>query len=136
MKPVFVLAWVTPSFTSPSSQGFLTPTVFVEHPTRGWEIPGGHLEEDETPEQAVHRELLEETGLHGRIHCWNKTYYPEGWVAHIIVDDKVTQETWQVDDASVSSIRWWTEIPPVKLWTVEEFQDLHAYFEGCQSNFR
>ena len=27
--------------------------LFVEHPERGWEIPGGHLETNETPEEAL-----------------------------------------------------------------------------------
>ena len=27
-----------------------------------WEIPGGHIEENETPEEAARREIYEETG--------------------------------------------------------------------------
>ena len=37
--------------------------LFVRHQKRDtWEIPGGHIEEDETPEEAAGRELREETG--------------------------------------------------------------------------
>lgn len=37
--------------------------IFVRHAMRDtWEIPGGHIEVDETPEDAAVRELQEETG--------------------------------------------------------------------------
>ncbi len=37
--------------------------VFVRHRDREtWEIPGGHIEPGETPDQAADRELVEETG--------------------------------------------------------------------------
>jgi len=37
--------------------------LFVRHQKRDtWEIPGGHIEEDETSEKAARRELREETG--------------------------------------------------------------------------
>lgn len=37
--------------------------VMVKHKKRNtWEIPGGHIEKGETPEEAAKRELYEETG--------------------------------------------------------------------------
>lgn len=37
--------------------------VFVCHPRRGWEVPGGKIEIGELPEEAVHREAYEEAGV-------------------------------------------------------------------------
>lgn len=36
--------------------------VLARHEQRGWEIPGGHVEEDESPAQAARREFAEEIG--------------------------------------------------------------------------
>lgn len=42
--------------------------LFVKHPRYGmWLGPGGHIELDEDPEQALYREVKEETGLKVRI---------------------------------------------------------------------
>ena len=39
------------------------------HPISGeWHFPGGHIEEDEEPEEAVKREVKEETGLDVEVH--------------------------------------------------------------------
>lgn len=35
---------------------------------RGWNIPGGHVEQGETPEEAFHREVFEEGYVRGEIH--------------------------------------------------------------------
>ena len=127
LRPRFVLAWVTREGANATPMGKGGEVVFVEHPERGWEIPGGHLEENETPEEALMRELLEETGLNGKVVRWNTTYYPEGWVAHVTVADAPVQP-WSVGDESVVSVRWWSDVPPVKTWSVEEFQDLGELF--------
>lgn len=36
--------------------------LLTRHPRRGWEFPGGKVEEGETPEEAAIREVYEETG--------------------------------------------------------------------------
>ena len=130
--PVFVLAWVTERHVPVTAMGNGGRVLFVEHPDRGWDIPGGHLEEEETPDQALLRELKEETGLEGTILAWNREYYPTGWVAHVLVEP-VQEEHWTVNDMSVSSVKWWDHTPPVRSWTPEEFEDLAAYFaQSCE----
>ena len=124
--PVFVLAWVTASGDPLTLMGEGGRVLFVEHPERGWEIPGGHLEPGETPGKAMLRELKEETGLEGKVLNWNKTYYPKGWVAHVEVDS--TEEVaWKVDDQKVASVAWWENVPPLIQWTHEEFMDLSRW---------
>jgi 8-oxo-dGTP diphosphatase len=126
-QPKFTLAWVTCANEKPTLIGDGSRVLFVRHPERGWEIPGGHIIEGETPEQALLRELEEETGCVGKLVAWNKEYYPKGWVGHVIVEDESGITNWEVEDKNVSEVRWWKEVPPLIEWTMEEFQDLSEW---------
>ena len=55
VEHLVVIAWVT----DPAARSML----LVRHRFHGWSCPGGHVEPDESPREAVERELLEETGI-------------------------------------------------------------------------
>lgn len=125
-QPVFVLAWVTQEGEDPLLLGQGGRVLFVEHPSRGWEIPGGHLEPGESPEVALLRELMEETGLTGELMSWNTEYYPSGWVGHVTVQAE-SHTSWDVHDEKVAKVQWWSDVPPLKQWTHKEFMDISEW---------
>ena len=124
MMPKFVLAWITSTSERNQSMQSRGHVVFVRHPERGWEIPGGHLNVGESPENALIREVKEETGLEVEIMTWNKEYYSNGWVAHAVTNTIPQSESWNIADDKVDEIAWWNSVPPVIKWPKQEFVDL------------
>ncbi len=49
---------------------------------RGWELPGGTLQPGESPEDAVRREVLEETGVEVEVEGLAGTYRRTGFLPH------------------------------------------------------
>lgn len=135
LNPTFVLAYVVPA-SRPASVLNSGSILMVQHPDRGWEFPGGHVEEGETPEQALIRELREEVGGFGQILAWNKTYYPNGWVAYVVVNDDefpFSKPSWNVDDQHVSTVQWFSELPGFTHWDVNEVVDLSGWVDSIES---
>lgn len=57
-------------YTITSTHGFcfyVGKVILVNLDSRGWDFPGGHMEEGETPEECFAREAMEEACIEGRI---------------------------------------------------------------------
>ena len=88
----------------------------VKHKRRGWEFPGGVVEDGEEADIAALRELYEEAGLLGVAKALDFGLIEGGCVALVEVPQSHSPNSWQSEEGSIDEVGWCLEIPEDTAW--------------------
>ena len=124
MSRRFALCWVTSSQTKTEDQ---EAWIMVNNIERGWELPGGWIEEGELSEESALRELFEEAGFLGVATHIEKDFFEEGDLVKIEVNEVPEPIGWQSQDEKISEVGWCLEIPEMKQWDAAEIEKIRSH---------
>lgn len=83
-----------------------------------WEVPGGKIEFGETPEDAIKRELFEETGYnvnvkqiipYSNVSMWEYSDYKQHTVIFFYICELENDEHIEIKDNRINTYKWITE---------------------------
>lgn len=83
-----------------------------------WEIPGGKIEFGETPEDAVKREILEETGYnvkvkqiipYSKVSMWEYSDYKQHTVIFFYICELENEKHVEIKDNRINTYKWISE---------------------------
>ena len=98
-KLAFVVVWAVSS----REEGCW---IMVKNRSRGWELPGGSIDQDEVPEEAALRELYEETGVLGTAKAIDSKLIQGGHVVLVEIDIPVSPQPWKSLDDAIEEVGW------------------------------
>ena len=104
--------------------------LLVKNRKRGWEAPGGKIEEGETPEEAAHREFMEETGRALKILCYE--FFEGGHVFYGIAGEKEGE----IEDEAIESAAFFGDLPEQLAFSREEYAVLMRRGLDCLNGLR
>ena len=120
MKNEFVVGWVTSNVDNEC-------WLMVLNKKRGWELPGGKIEDNERMEEAILRELFEETGLLGIAKAYDENIVDGGYVVWVEVEDEPTPIAWESNDDVIQEVGWCIEIPERIGWSIDELNKIRNH---------
>ena len=96
--------------------------IMVKNRSRGWELPGGRMDQGEAPEEAALRELFEETGALGTAKAIDSDLIEGGHVVLVEIDIPVSPDPWKSVDDSIEEVGWCLQVPENSAWGSEEIE--------------